>query len=147
MRIPYRNYVRFAGFIGNDVTLRKLESGDDVCSIRIGSKHSWKDAKGKWHETTEWATAVFYRQDAVDVHAIMKKGGFIDVEARKHTRKWTDKPGGPERRTEELIVQSWQPIDMSHIRQQAAPPVNDADAQQGVSPGRSKRQPTYDFSK
>lgn len=148
MRIPYRNYVRFAGYIGNEPVLRKLDSGDDVCSVRIGSKHSWRDAKSnQWHESTEWATAVFYRQDAVDVHAACKKGDFLDVEGRKHTRKWADKPGGHERKVEEVIVQAWQKIDMTHIRQTAAqaPPADD-ERTAGGRTGRGQRSPSYNFS-
>jgi len=148
MRIPYRNYVRFAGFIGNDLVIRKLESGDDVCSVRIGSKHSWRDAKSnQWHESTEWATAVFYRQEAVDVHASCKKGDFLDVEGRKHTRKWTDKPGGHERKVEEIIVQTWQKIDMAHIRQSAPQPTQtDDEPVPGGRAGRGQRSPSYNFS-
>ncbi len=120
MRIPYKNSVTFAGFVGNDVELRSMGSGDPVCSIRIASKHSWKDAKEGWKESTEWATAVFYRQDATDVAAAVKKGDFIHVEGRKFTREWED-TAKVKRRSEEIIVANWHKVDLAAVgqRQQA----------------------------
>ena len=120
MRIPYKNSVRFAGFIGNDVEVRKLPgSGDAVCSLRVASKHSWRDAKDGWQESTEWATAIFYRQDAVDVANACAKGDFIDFEARKFTRTWTDGEAH-KKRAEELIVTSWHKVDLGAVTKRPA---------------------------
>jgi single stranded DNA-binding protein len=120
MRIPYKNSVVFAGFIGNEVEARALGSGDAVCSIRIASKHSWKDATQGWKESTEWATAVFYRQDASDVAEACNKGDFIHVEGRKFSREWEDS-AKVKRRSEEIIVTSWHKVDITAAGHRLAP--------------------------
>jgi len=88
---PYQNHVHIAGFVGNDPELRFLPAGDPVMSLRIATKHFWKDAAGEWKTTTEWHTAVFYRQLAHMAHSYgFKKGDFVDLEGRLHTREWVD---------------------------------------------------------
>jgi single-strand DNA-binding protein len=89
--VPYKNHVHIAGFVGNDPELRFLPTGDPVMSIRIATKHFWKDGAGEWKTSTEWHTAVFYRQLAQIANAYgFKKGDFIDLEGRLHTREWVD---------------------------------------------------------
>jgi len=133
MRIPYKNSVVFAGFIGNEVEARALGSGDAVCSIRIASKHSWKDATQGWKESTEWATAVFYRQDANDVAAACSKGDFIHVEGRKFSREWTD-TAKVKRRSEEIIVTGWHKVDIGEVGQRQAPAAASVPADSKANP-------------
>lgn len=155
MRIPYKNSVIFAGFIGNDLELRVIPgSGDTVCSVRIAAKHSWRDAKEGWKESTEWATAVFYRQDANDVVGACSKGTFIHVEGRKYTRKWTD-DSNHTRSSEEIIVTSWHKVDVGKVQQAAPSPPVDGAANPTTDPPRppsTRKQQTrvtksYDYSR
>jgi single-strand DNA-binding protein len=89
--IPFKNHVRISGFVGNDPQLRFLPAGDPVMSLRVATKHSWRDSGGDWKSATEWHTAVLYRQLAELAHSYgFKRGDFIDLEGRLHTREWVD---------------------------------------------------------
>jgi single-strand DNA-binding protein len=89
--IPYKNHVHVSGFVGNDPQLRFLPAGDPVMSLRIATKHFWRDTSGDWKSGTEWHTAVLYRQLAQLAQSyVFKKGDFIDLEGRAHTREWID---------------------------------------------------------
>lgn len=115
MRLPYRNNTVFAGYVGNEPELRKLASGDATVSVRIVAKHSWKIGD-QWHTQDEWATAVFYRNLAEDfAEQGVKKGGFVHVEGRRHTRKWTDGSGRP-KVTHEIIVTDWHEVALPATR-------------------------------
>jgi single-strand DNA-binding protein len=90
-RIPFKNHVHISGFIGNVPQMRYLSAGDAVTSLRIATKYFWKDADGEWKSATEWHTAVLYRQLAeLASYYSFKKGEFIDLEGRIHTREWLD---------------------------------------------------------
>ena len=103
MRLPFKNVTVFAGYVGNDPELRALASGDATLSLRIVSKHSYKQ-DNVWHTQDEWLTAVFYRALAEEVAARgIKRGSFVHVEGRRHTRSWTDGSGN-KKNTQEVVV-------------------------------------------
>jgi single-strand DNA-binding protein len=118
---PYQNHVHIAGFVGNDPELRFLPAGDPVMSIRIATKHFWKDATGEWKTTTEWHTAVFYRQLAHMAHSYgFKKGDFIDLEGRLHTREWVD-DHQHKRASREVIADRCHRVDLAVIQKDNNP--------------------------
>ncbi|MCD0253107.1 single-stranded DNA-binding protein [Xanthomonas campestris pv. campestris] len=127
MRLPYKNLTIFAGYVGNEPELRQLtNSGDATVSLRIVAKHSWQ-VEGVWKTEDEWITAVFYRSLAEQVIATsVRKGSFVHVEGRRHTRSWMD--AKQQRKvTHEIIVTEWHEIAISAAARradiaQAAPP-------------------------
>jgi single-strand DNA-binding protein len=119
--IPYKNHVHISGFVGNDPEIRFLPTGDPVMSLRIATKHFWKDAGGEWKTATEWHTAVFYRQLAHLAHSYgFKKGDFIDLEGRLHTREWVD-DHQHKRASREVIADRFHRVDLPVIQKHADP--------------------------
>jgi single-strand DNA-binding protein len=122
MKIPYKNLTIFAGYIGNEPELRYLPSGDETVSLRIKSQYSYRDkASGSYKHIDEWATAVFYRQIAKDVvEQGAKKGRFIHVEGRRHTRQYPQegrKPGI----AHEILVDDWHFVAIANQAQEDEP--------------------------
>lgn len=115
--ILYRNYAHISGFVGNDPQLRFLPGGDSVLSLRVATRSFWKDAAGEWRSSTEWHTAVFYRQLAESAHAqTLKNGDFIDLEGRLHTREWQD-DHNHKRASREIIVDRFHRVDITVLQQ------------------------------
>lgn len=111
MRLPFKNQTIFAGYVGNEPELRQLASGDATLSLRIVTKHSWQ-VEGEWKTIDEWATAVFYRVLAQQViESGIKKGSFVHVEGRRHTRPWSDANGRP-KKSHEIIVSDWHEVTL-----------------------------------
>ncbi len=140
MKLPYVNRTIFAGYVGNDVELRHLSSGDAVVSLRIKSQHSYR-VEGVWKSIDEWATAVFYRQLATAVvEQGIRKGSFIHLEGRRHTRQFTtpgrNKPGV----AHEIIVEDWHQVQLPNAarpEQSIGDPSSDpADSQAADTPRR-----------
>jgi single-stranded DNA-binding protein len=115
MRLPFKNLTIFAGFISNDVELRHLASGDATVSLRVVSKHSYRTGgqDSEWKTIDEWATIVFYRNQAQDlIEAGAKKGRFIHVEGRRHTRMYRPDPAKDKQAAiHEIIAQEWHLVD------------------------------------
>ncbi len=116
--VPYKNHAHVAGFVGNDPQMRFLPGGDAVMSLRVATKHFWKDLSGEWKSATEWHTAVFYRQLAELANSYaFKKGEFIDLEGRLHTREWQDEQ---KRRhaSREVLVERFHRVDLAALQKQ-----------------------------
>jgi single-strand DNA-binding protein len=136
--ILYRNHAHIAGFLGNDPQLRFLPGGDSVLSLRVATKSFWKDAAGEWKSATEWHTAVFYRQLADLAHAqTLKKGDFIDLEGRLHTREWQD-DHNHKRVSREIIVDRFHRVDIAALQQ----PDGSSMLQQDVDASHTNDHPT-----
>lgn len=116
MKLPFKNLTIFAGFISNDVELRHLASGDATVSLRVVAKHSYRTggADSEWKSIDEWATIVFYRNQAQDlVDAGAQKGRFIHVEGRRHTRMYRPDPAKDKQAAiHEIIAQEWHLVDI-----------------------------------
>lgn len=139
MRLPFKNLTIFAGYVGNEPELRALASGDVTLSLRIVAKHSWQEKPGEWRTHDEWATAVFYRALAEQVHTQgVTKGAFVRIEGRRHTRTWIQQPGNHKKVAHEIIVDDWHVIALP-AGSPTSPEPAVADAQQSPGDGRQAR--------
>ncbi len=140
MRLPFKNVTVFAGYVGNDPELRALASGDATLSLRIVSKHSYQQ-NDMWHTQDEWLTAVFYRAQAQEVAARgIKRGSFVHVEGRRHTRTWTD-GNGSKKSTQEVIVSAWHEVVVPQAADAVANPAA-APTPQKMPRSRGGREPS-----
>ncbi len=95
------NKTVIAGALGADPEMRFMPNGDAVCNIRVATTESWKDkASGEKREATEWHSVVFFRKQAEIIGQYFKKGSGIYVEGKLKTRKWQDKEGRDQYKTE-----------------------------------------------
>lgn len=100
------NKVILVGNLGRDPEIRRLNSGDPVCNLRIATSESWRDkSSGERREKTEWHNVVIFNENLVRVcENYLKKGSKVYVEGQLQTRKWTDQQG-QEKYTTEVVLQ------------------------------------------
>jgi single-strand DNA-binding protein len=98
------NKVILVGFLGKDVELRYMTTGDPVANVSLATSERWKDKNGEQKEKTEWHNLVFYKRLAEVAADYLGKGSHIYVEGKLQTRSWQDRETGTKRYTTEIIV-------------------------------------------
>ena len=100
------NKVILIGNLGRDPEVRRLNSGEPVCNMRIATSETWRDkASGERRERTEWHNVVIFNDNLVKVaEQFLKKGSKVYVEGQLQTRKYQDRDG-QERYTTEVVLQ------------------------------------------
>jgi len=102
------NKVILVGNLGADPEIRRLNSGDQVASMRIATSESWRDRNtGERRERTEWHNVVIFNDNLVKVvEQYVKKGAKVYIEGQLQTRKWQDQNGN-DRYTTEIVLQKY----------------------------------------
>ncbi|ALE03710.1 single-stranded DNA-binding protein [Bartonella ancashensis] len=102
------NKVILIGNLGADPEIRRLNSGDQVASLRIATSESWRDrTTNERKERTEWHSVVIFNENLVKiVEQYLKKGSKIYIEGQLQTRKWQDQTGN-DRYTTEIVLQKY----------------------------------------
>lgn len=102
------NKVILVGNLGADPEIRRLNSGDQVASLRIATSESWRDKNsGERREKTEWHSVVIFNDHLVKVaEQYLKKGAKVYLEGQLQTRKWQDQNGN-DRYTTEIVLQKY----------------------------------------
>jgi single-strand DNA-binding protein len=96
----YNNYARIVGNLGKDSVIRYTKNGLAVTDCDIATHMGNGD-----QQKTEWHRIVLFGDIAVKASPLLKKGGYLQVEGRLQTRKWTDKEG-IDRYTTEIVAES-----------------------------------------
>lgn len=68
------NKVMIIGRLGADPELRYTQGGQAICSFRVASGRSWRDAGGNQHEDTEWFRVVAWDKLGGDLHPVPDQG-------------------------------------------------------------------------
>ena len=76
------------GNVGQDLELRKTNSGRDVVNISVAVDDSYKNDQGVKVERTEWVRATAWANTAVILSQYVKKGDKILVEGKPHIETW-----------------------------------------------------------
>jgi len=102
------NKVILVGNLGADPDIRRLNSGDQVASLRIATSENWRDRNsGERRERTEWHSVVIFNDHLVKVvEQYLKKGSKVYIEGQLQTRKWQDQNGN-DRYTTEIVLQKY----------------------------------------
>lgn len=102
------NKVILIGNLGADPEIRRMNSGDQVASLRIATSDTWRDRNtGERRERTEWHSVVIFNENLVKVvEQYLKKGAKIYIEGQLQTRKWQDQNGN-DRYTTEIVLQKY----------------------------------------
>ncbi|GJL96730.1 MAG: single-stranded DNA-binding protein [Hyphobacterium sp.] len=100
------NKVILVGNLGADPEIRRLNSGDAVCNLRIATSESWRDkSSGERREKTEWHNVVIFNENLTKVaENYLKKGAKVYIEGQLQTRKWQDRDGN-DKYTTEVVLQ------------------------------------------
>ena len=102
------NKVILVGNLGADPEIRRMNSGDQVASLRIATSDTWRDRNtGERRERTEWHSVVIFNENLVKVvEQYLKKGAKVYIEGQLQTRKWQDQNGN-DRYTTEIVLQKY----------------------------------------
>jgi len=102
------NKVILVGNLGAKPEIRRLNSGDQVASLRIATSESWNDRNtGERRERTEWHSVVIFNDGLVKVvEKYLNKGSKVYIEGQLQTRKWQDQQGN-DRYTTEIVLQKY----------------------------------------
>jgi single-strand DNA-binding protein len=95
------NKVILVGNIGQDVEVKKTQSGVSVCNLSVATSESWKDKQtGEKVERTEWHRVVLFERLADIAAQYLAKGSKVYIEGSLMTRKWQNKEGQDQYTTE-----------------------------------------------
>jgi single-strand DNA-binding protein len=102
------NKVTIIGNLGRDPEVRRLNNGEQVCSLRIATTETWRDkASGERKERTEWHQVVIFNDNLTKVaEQYLKKGSKVYIDGSLQTRKWTD-TAGVEKYSTEIVLQKF----------------------------------------
>lgn len=89
------------GNLGADPEVRYTNSGTVVASFRLAVSENWTDkSSGEKKERTEWLSCVVWGKGAETVEKYLRKGAGVLVQGKLQTRKWQDKEGRDQYKTE-----------------------------------------------
>ena len=95
------NKVILVGNLGQDVEMKKTQSGVSVCNLSVATSESWKDKQtGEKVERTEWHRVVLFERLADIAAQYLAKGSKVYIEGSLMTRKWQNKEGQDQYTTE-----------------------------------------------
>ncbi|MDG2425826.1 MAG: single-stranded DNA-binding protein [Flavobacteriales bacterium] len=95
------NKVTLLGHVGQDPSIRYLESGVAMCSLRMATSETMTDSKtGERKSRTEWHNVTLWRQSAEFADKYVKTGALVYIEGQLRTRTWQDKQGIQHKSTE-----------------------------------------------
>lgn len=118
--MPNLNKVLLMGYVGRDVEVKFMQSGDAVANVGLATTTSWKDkSSGEKKEKTTWHNLVFYRQTAEIAGKYVKKGDPIYVEGSIENREYEKE--GVKRSITEIIVDRMQLLGSKKDREPEAP--------------------------
>ena len=102
------NKAILVGNLGSDPEIRRMNSGDQVATLRIATSDTWRDRNtGERRERTEWHSVVIFNENLVKVvEQYLKKGAKVFIEGQLQTRKWQDQSGN-DRYTTEIVLQKY----------------------------------------
>lgn len=101
------NKVMLIGNITKEIELKKLSTGQSVCSFSIATNRSWKDTSGVKKEKAEFHNIVAWGKLAEIMGQYCTKGMKIFIEGRLETRAWDDQNGQKKFRTE-IVAENMQ---------------------------------------
>ena len=84
----YLNKATILGNLTRDPELKKLPSGDGVCSFSLATNRVWKDKAGAKQESSDFHNIIVFGKQAESCAQYLKKGASALVEGRIQTRSW-----------------------------------------------------------
>jgi len=94
------------GNLGQDVELRKTQTGKPVANFSIAVTEKFKDKQGQQQENTEWINCVAWSRKAEVLAQYLVKGSKLYIEGKMQTRDWED--NGVKKYKTEVIISEFQ---------------------------------------
>ena len=89
------NRYQIIGNLGNDATVRTLDSGTNAISFNVAVTKKWTDKNGEKKESTTWVSCTQWKlkDQSTTVAQYLKKGTRVLVEGEPSARSYTDNSG------------------------------------------------------
>ena len=87
------NRVTLVGRLTRDPELRRLPSGDPVCSIRLAVSSRARDETGNWGDKSNYFDVTVFGRQAETASTYLAKGRRIGVDGRLSWREWQAQDG------------------------------------------------------
>ena len=89
------NRYQIIGNLGNDATVRTLDSGTNAISFNVAVTKKWTDKQGQKQESTTWVSCTQWKlkDQSTAVAQYLKKGTRVLVEGEPSARSYTDNSG------------------------------------------------------
>jgi len=94
------NKVTLIGNLGEDPSLRYIESGDAVCNMSLATNESYTDSDGNEVQNTEWHDVVAWGRLGEVCNEYLSKGSQVYFEGKLQSRSWEDDDGNTRYSTE-----------------------------------------------
>ena len=109
IRFPEVNRVILSGRLTAAPELRYTPSGAAVCSMRLASNRSYRNAQSnEYEQETTFLAVVAWQKLAEVCSEHLDKGSSVLVEGRLRSRAWTDQKSGQNRTVLELHAEQVQ---------------------------------------
>lgn len=120
------NKVILVGRLTADPELRKTDSGNKVCNLRLATNESWTDKAGKRQERAEFHRVTAWGKIAESTAEYTRKGSLVYVEGSLRTSQWDDQQG-VRRYSTDVNARSIQFLDRRQGKQPPAPETTEAE--------------------
>jgi single-strand DNA-binding protein len=97
------NRVTLVGRLTRDPEMRRLPSGDPLCSIRLAVSSRARDETGNWGDRSNYFDVTVFGRQAETASTYLAKGRRIGVDGRLSWREWQAQDGS-KRQSVEVIA-------------------------------------------
>jgi len=94
------NRVTLVGRLTRDPEMRRLPSGDPVCSIRLAVSSRARDETGNWGDRSNYFDVTVFGRQAETASTYLAKGRRIGVDGRLSWREWQAQDGSKRQNVE-----------------------------------------------
>ena len=101
------NKVMLIGNVGQEPTVRYLDNGVCVASVRLATTERGYTLQNgtQVHDRTEWHSLIFWRKQAETIEKYVHKGDKLYVEGKIQSRKYDDRQGVSHQVVEIMVEQ------------------------------------------
>ena len=97
-----RNRLEVLGYLASKPATRRLPSGMNVATVRLGESYRYEGTNGKTEQHTNWHNLSFYG-DLARIALSFEKGDHLFIEGTIEQRQFTPKDGA-QRTVHEVVV-------------------------------------------
>ena len=104
-----KNSIQLIGNLGRDPEITKTSAGAKVGNVSLATHESYKDKDGERVEQTQWHNLVAWGDLAEYMQNNLRKGSYIGIRGKLRYRKYNNKEGQQQVRTEILVQEFMEP--------------------------------------
>lgn len=104
-----KNSIQLIGHLGRDPEITKTSKGTKMGKVSLATNDFYKDKNGERVEQTQWHNLIAWGSQADYMEEKLKKGSLIGVRGKLRYRKYNNKDGQPQVRTEILVQEYLNP--------------------------------------